>query len=427
MRYLVSRALPPRLRRAFALLAATTLFGPAAPAAEPLLLADAIRESERQSPRIAAQRATIDAAQAVVTRASELPDPKLKFGIDNLPVTGPDAYSWNADFMTMRRIGVMQDVPSADKRRLRAQRAADESEVEQANLAASRAVLQRDVARAWFELLYADRSRDVVEDLVQVYALQVETSGAAVAGGRSSPAEALASRAALEDVRNRVIDQDRIVARARIGLAAFIGEEAQRPLGPRPDTAKLGPDPGALLAGLEHHPELKVYDQREALARTDAALANAGKSPDWSLDFSYGVRRPNFSNMVTLMVAIDLPIAAGRRQNLDVASKQALIEQVRSQREDARRMHEAEVRGEIVDWETAARRVERFDTVLLPLARERTAVTLAAYRGGRGSLDAVLEARRAETATRLAQIQAELERSRAWANLTYLVPVEHDQ
>jgi outer membrane protein TolC len=422
----VFRALPLR-RREFLLSAALLLCPGAAFATEPLSLTDAIRAAEQTSPRLAAQRAAIDASQAVVSRASELPDPKLTFGIENLPVTGPDAYSWNADFMTMRRIGVIQDFPSATKRRLRTQRAAAESEVEQANLAAGRALVQRDVARAWFEVLYAQRIRAAVEDLAQAFALQVETSRAAVAGGRGTPTEALASRVALEDVRNRLIEQDRTVARARVGLSALIGDAAERPLGAGSDTGKLAHDPNGLLAGLAHHPELKVYEQREALAQTDVALANAGKSPDWSLDFSYGYRRPNFSNMVTLMVAIDLPIAADRRQNRDVAAKQALIEQVRSEREEARRMHEAEVRGEIVDWETAERRVERFDAVLLPLARERSAAALAAYGGGRGSLDAVLAAKRAETETRIAQLQAELERARAWANLTYLAPQEHDQ
>ena len=75
----------------------------------------------------------------------------------------------------------------------------------------------------------------------------------------------------------------------------------------------------------------------------------------------------------------------------------------------------------ISDWEIAGQRVRRFETVLLPLARERTELALAAYRGGRGDLGAVLEARRAGVETQLGQIAAELERARAWARLNHLV------
>ena len=52
--------------------------------------------------------------------------------------------------------------------------------------------------------------------------------------------------------------------------------------------------------------------------------------------------------------------------------------------------------GSFADWQTAGVRIERFDKLLLPLARERVAAGLAAYRGGRGELASVLEARRAE-------------------------------
>jgi outer membrane protein TolC len=49
---------------------------------------------------------------------------------------------------------------------------------------------------------------------------------------------------------------------------------------------------------------------------------------------------------------------------------------------------------------------------------------LAAYRGGRGELGAVIDARRGEAETRLALHNALLERGRAWSNLSFLVPEE---
>ena len=84
-------------------------------------------------------------------------------------------------------------------------------------------------------------------------------------------------------------------------------------------------------------------------------------------------------------------------------------------------MHEAEVRSTVADWEIAGERARRFETVLLPLARERVELALAAYRGGRGDLAAALEARRAETETQVNLLAAALAHARAWARRNRLI------
>jgi outer membrane protein TolC len=149
-------------------------------------------------------------------------------------------------------------------------------------------------------------------------------------------------------------------------------------------------------------------------------LAKSSRERDWSVEVGYSQRRPNFDNMISVVVAIDLPFSKEKRQDRDVASKLAEAEQARAQHEDALRMHEAEVKGLLADWNTAGKRLERYDSVLLPLARERAQAALAAYRGGRGEVAGVLEADRALAETELARIQSETERARAWAGLNYM-------
>jgi outer membrane protein TolC len=389
-----------------------------------LSLAEALKIGEKISPRLTAQGAALAAANELVPRARELPDPKLRIGIDNLPVSGPDRYRWDADSMTMRRIGLMQEFPNGEKRQLRGQRAALERDVEAANLAAQRTLVQREVATAWLELYFAQASRAPLVELVGELQLLLDTVSAAIAAGRQTSGDALALRGAVVGAQDRVIEQDRAVERARHALAAWLREDAARPLGDPPDTARFDHPPSALLANLHEHPDQRVYAEREALARADAALAVNSKKSDWSLEVLYGQRSPAFDNMITVMVSFDLPWEAAKRQDRDAAAKTLLAEQARAQAEEARRLHEAELRSLVVDWETAGVRIGRFDELLLPLARERVAAVLAAYRGGRGELAAVLEARRAETETRLASLQARLERARAWARLNFLLPRE---
>src|SRR5690349_4067470 len=87
-------------------------FSTPAPAQE-LSLAEAQDIAPAAAPQILAQSAAVRPARASRTAASELPDPRLIAALENVPADGPDKFSLGADFMTMRKVGVMQDFPLA--------------------------------------------------------------------------------------------------------------------------------------------------------------------------------------------------------------------------------------------------------------------------------------------------------------------------
>jgi len=380
-----------------------------------------------ESPRLIAQRHAAESAQAGVGPASQLPDPRLVIGIDNLPVDGADRFSVGRDFMTMRKIGLMQDFPREQKRRLRGDKAQAEADKEQAMLVAASLTVKRDVAIAWLDAYSAQEQVRMLADLKPETELLRDIARAQFTGGKGTAADPIAAHAAVVALKDRNTEAERNLRRAQSELARWVGAgDAMRPLASPPDIDALVYPAEALLADIEHHPELKVYVPMEAAARADAALARAAKKPDWSLEAAYAQRGPAFSNMVSVSVRIDLPLWAEKRQDPLILARQLQLDQVRASREDARRMHEAEVRAEIANWESAKERVGRIEAELLPLARERTAVSLAAYRGGRGDLNAVLAARTNEIETRITLIQQRAELGRAWAGLNFLLNSHKD-
>ena len=56
-------------------------------------LAEAVQRAVERAPLLDARRAQVEAAQQETHRAGALPDPMLMVGIDNLPVTGMDAFN----------------------------------------------------------------------------------------------------------------------------------------------------------------------------------------------------------------------------------------------------------------------------------------------------------------------------------------------
>lgn len=414
---------PRRLACAVVAAIAALLITDGTAAAEaPLSLAEALRVAVANSPQLTSQRAMVEAAREMAGPAGELPDPKLKVGIENVPTDGVDRWSLTRDFMTMSKIGVMQEFPREEKRRLRSQRAENDAQRGVVAVESARLAVQRETAAAWLARWFAAAAERAIAGQIDEAELAVGTAMAAYRAGRAPQVELLAAQGMVIELRNRATEAAAQSKRARIGLARFIGAEADRPLGEPPDLARL-PFDAAKLGDVDAQPEIQLAKAQEAIAATEADIARASKLPDWSAELTYAVRGSPYSNMVSLMFSIDLPWSPGTRQEREHAAKLKELDASRAMREDTRRMRVAEVEAMLAEWESARVQAQRIRDEMLPLAAQRREAALAAYRGGGGPLAAVLDARRAELDARLALIQQEQAAAKAWAWLQFVLPV----
>jgi len=397
-------------------------FAATAAQAQELTLADAQRRAVARSQQLVGQDSAIAAAREMAVAAGQLPDPVLKLGVDNLPVSGEDRFSLTRDSMTMRRIGLVQELTRSEKRDLRAQRFGREAEKAAMEKAATSAVIQRDTALAWLDRYYAEAMGRVIAEQAGQVKREIAAAEAGYRGGRGSQADVIATHGTLAALEDRASEFRRRVVSATATLARWIGEGADAPLAPRPaiDAVKL--DAQNLEGDLAHHPEVAVLARQQEIAATEARIAQASRTPDWSVEIAYQQRGPDFSNMVSLGVSIPLPWDRGNRQDREVAAKLAVAEQARGQREEMLRAHVGEVRVLLGEWQNGRERLARYERDLIPLAAERSRAALAAYQGGRASLTDVLLARRNETEVRMQAVQLEMETARVWAQLNFLSP-----
>src|SRR6266436_8430656 len=135
--------------------------------AQTLTLQEAQRQAVDRSRLLSAQDSAVRASREMAVAAGQLPDPVLKMGVDNLPINGEDRFSVTRDFMTMRRIGVMQELTRGEKRDLRAQRFEREAEKGLAEKAMALASIERGTALAWLERYYAEAMLKVVAEQIE--------------------------------------------------------------------------------------------------------------------------------------------------------------------------------------------------------------------------------------------------------------------
>ncbi len=390
----------------------------------PLTLAEAQRLAVQRSRQLSAKDHAVAASREMAVAAGQLPDPVLKVGLDNLPVQGPDRFSTTRDFMTMRRIGVMQELTRADKRQSRAERFEREAEKSVAEKVASVAAIQRDTALAWFALYYAQAMTAVIAEQGAQGKLEVQAAEGAYRAGRGSQADVFAARSALAEFDDRASESRRRIRNARTMLARWIGDAAQLPLAGKPAADTIRLDAAALDTQLAHHPQIAVLTRQEEIAVAEAKLAQANKKADWSVELMYSQRGSAYDNMVSVGVSIPLQWGQKNHQDRELASRLAMVEQAKAEREDMLRAHVAETRAMINDWENSRERLTRYGRELIPLANQRTLAAIAAYRGGKAGLMDVLAARRSEIDVRLQALQLESDTARLWAQLNFLFPDE---
>ena len=196
---------------------------------EPLSLREALVLAAARSQQLVANRASTTVSRNMAIAAGQLPDPVLKFGVDNLPLNGADRLSLSRDLMTMRRIGVMQELPGAQKRQLRTERFEREADLSVAQGQMSLANLQRDTALAWIERYYTQRMRDLMLRQIEETRLQVQAIESGFGIGRSSQADVFAARSALVLLEDRLSTVDRQQRNAALVLARWVGPDAERP------------------------------------------------------------------------------------------------------------------------------------------------------------------------------------------------------
>jgi len=394
-------------------------------AADPLTLIEAQRLAVGRSQQLVAQGALTAAAREQAVAAGQLPDPVLKFGIDNLPADGADRGSLTRDFMTMRRIGVMQEITRSEKRQLRSERFERDAQRVQAQRQLTLANLQRDTALAWLDRYYTQAMHELVQQQVEEGRLQVQAADIAFRNGRGTQADVFAARSAVIQLEDRLSQIDRQSRNAGLMLARWVGTpDAERPLSGSPPW-QTTPLQGEISSDhLKQHPDLLAMSAEVDAVETDARLAQANKQADWSVEASYAQRGPAYANMLSIGVSIPLQWDQKNRQNRELAAKLAMVDEAKARYEDMLRNHEAEVRGWLNDWQTGKDRVARYRNELIPTARQRTEAALTSYRTGKSDLAGALTARRDEIDTRMQALTLEMETARSWAQLNFLVP-EH--
>lgn len=386
--------------------------------AEPMTFNTALERAAANAPSLRANQAGVDAMHSASIAAGQLPDPTLSIGIDNFPVSGPPAFSFTREFMTMERIGLEQSFPNLAKRRAQRGRAQAEIGVAEAKLAVELQSIRAETALAWIDLYYAKRRLAQFDLLDNSLDDLQETVSARLAAGSARPSQALEPEQLRAAINDRSSELSAEIAAARARLVRYTLDSDADVAG---DPPSVEVDPDRLRLEVEALPLLRSLDAEILVADAEVELARAEKRPDWRVNTSYGRRDPAFGDMVSIGVSIDLPLFAKRRQDPKIAARASEAERARLMRAAGEREIVAALDADLADHVMHHQLLMNSRNTLVPLAKRRAELDMTSYAAGRLDLGSALLSTLAlaEAEVEALAREAEVARDAILINYTY--------
>jgi outer membrane protein TolC len=362
--------------------------------------------AQRRNPDVRAATARVDAASARIGPAGARPDPMLMVGVQDVPYRMPGY----ADDFTMNVVRVTQTVPFPGKLGLAVRAAAGEADAARASTEQARLDVARDVRKAYYELAYTQRARDIIARNQSVLTSLLQASQVRYEVGSGTQADVLRARVEITRLGDEaaVLAADARAARAR--LNAILDQPSETPIDSATipasivrlavadsathvhfASAALGAPPadsplpsGDSLQGLAiaHSPMLRAHGARIGAQERMLALARKASLPDFDVSVEYD-QRPHFPDFLSAFVSIPVPLQKGRKQNEEVVAAQSELTALHAE-------HAADVAALRAAVATLASDAERERTQLaldvagvLPQARATLQSATASYAVGR--------------------------------------------
>jgi len=350
----------------------------------PLQLKQLIEDALSKNPEVLAAKSKWEVLRERPPQAGALDDPMVGFGVLNLPT---DTFSFRQEDMTMKEISVTQRVPYPGKRPLRSEIAQKEAEAAFNDYEEAQNKISRDMKAAYYDLFYVDRAIQVTEKNREVLKLLNQIAETKYSVGEGIHTDVFKAQVEL----SKMIDELIMLAQNKRSLKARINtllhQPAFAPLGEPEDLSftKFSGDPEKLIRTAEvNRPLLQSMKRVVERNRVGLKMAERDYYPDFDFKMAYGQRddgpQGRRADMITAMVAVNLPLWHKTKQDKKVAESQKDIQSAQDQLTAATNEIRFMLSDKFAEVERAEKQIELLKTGIIPQATLSLDSAFASYR-----------------------------------------------
>jgi outer membrane protein, heavy metal efflux system len=331
-----------------------------------------IRELEGTNPEIKAARQRWEAAKAVVPQVQTLPDPRLQFGYQRMPMTEP---------LQGPMYGFGQEIPFPGKLRLKGDVAQSEAERLELEFQALRLRHIATLKEAYFNLHFIHKSTEIVEKN-KVLLMQFEkTAKSRYSVGQAAQQDVFRAQVEISRVLDRlaVLDQQKESLHAAINR--LVNRPPSGPLGTPEEiqtTILTIPLQELNRRAVEFSPALLATAKSIDRSERSVSLAQRQYYPDFDVT-ALGLRNDRTNdNGYQVMLGIKIPLFYETKQKQGVREALAVLEGAREDFTAARQ----DLLFQVKDGFVQAQRAERLITILRDAIIPQATLGLQAAQAG---------------------------------------------
>jgi len=366
--------------------------------ASPLTLEEAVALGQGRDLQAQMIRQQMEAKKANAVQVGTLPDPKLQFGLINVPT---DSFDFDQEDMTQVKIGLSQQFPPGNT--LKFKRQASELSTRQSSISYQLRLLQaqKNIVDIWFELVYLDgktllltRYKQVLQQLKHV----VESSYSI---GRSKQYDLIQLDIMNDEMNDRLMNAAQDKQKHLGQLSLWLGQEAYSALKLSfPDgtfVREAGFDQETVLQQVATHPEAQLKKVQIDEAVANVKVVEEGYKPEWSVDMAYGYREDgghevDRSDFFSVMASVSLPIRSSDVQDQKVVSQLAHKNAAQFEWQDVLQSLAARLKSAYAQVELLQQRRQGYQQRLIPLAEQQAQAALSAYQASSADFSDVVDA-----------------------------------
>ncbi len=245
-----------------------------------------------------------------ISSSSALEDPKLKLGVNNVPITNP---GFKMDSMTSKEIGISQMIPLGGKLGLKSAIAEKKYKIAQERLRKEKAELLHMARMNIYELLYIRESIKIMEEIKSQIKLFVDSEIAANKSGTGSLSNVIKA-----NIEYNMVDEGLISLKQKErDVTSKIDYLAGSPVSIEGmnlhDDVLKEIKAGDQAAGvLSSNPDMKILALEKEISQDDVSLKTREYVPDMEFGFSYMQREKTpmskGDDMFSAMVIFNIPV-----------------------------------------------------------------------------------------------------------------------
>ncbi len=353
-------------------------------AAAELQLGTLIEEALEGNPELALLQERLAVERSRIPRAGALEDPSFKVDFSNVPLS---EFDLDSSPMSGIQFTLSQQLPYWGKRNARERMAAHSAAAMEASYLDREGVIVNLVKQSYFTLAFLDKAIEITIENEALLRNFIRITQTKYAVGTGLQQDVLKAQVTLSSLKDDLIELRRRRGHAEAELNTVLNQSPQRPLGPvemRQPSPFLYKTDDLQQMALERRPALRQL--RAQVAHWEAAedLARADHRPDFDLSIGYRQRSiaddaVTGSDFISVAVAANLPVYAGRKQDYRSVEMRARGAVAEAEFEVRRQQIFVEIRKLAVDIEAHQEQTALFKTAIIPQAEQSLRAAMAGY------------------------------------------------